>query len=93
VRIGNIRHVGPGQKGPDLMCLLGCERDEVASAKKTPKLRLKMRTAHLRHYRSRSGRNHTQLKPHAMIGPDLAVVALGGDEGSRVVDHTHADRA
>jgi hypothetical protein len=51
-----------------------------------------MRAAHLRHNRSRGDRNESQLEPDAMIGPDLAVVALGGDEYPGVVDDTHANR-
>jgi hypothetical protein len=74
------------------MCLLGCERHDVASTKEASELRLAMRAAHLGHDRSRGDRNGAQLEPDAMIGPDLAIVALGSDEYPGVVYDTHADR-
>ncbi|MDQ1394298.1 MAG: hypothetical protein QOF30_3275 [Acidimicrobiaceae bacterium] len=92
MRVDNVGHSSPSQKGSDLMGMRWCERLDIASAEETPELNLTMRPAYLGHYRRRGDRNETQLEPDAMIGPDLAVVALGADKHTCVVDDSHAER-
>lgn len=69
------------------------ERNDVASTKESAELHLATRAAHVRDNGRRDERDDTRFEPHAVLGPQCPIVALGRDERSRVVDGVvHAPR-
>lgn len=74
------------------MCL-GCSKsDDIASPEETTQLNLSGGPARLSDDRGSRDGNETRLEPSAMIGPDVAVVAVRRDEYPGVVDGAQADR-
>lgn len=69
-----------------------CEGHDVATAKEPPQLHLAWRPAHLGDYRPCCHWNNTQFEAGAVVSPDFAVVSVGSDQETCVVDDAHAER-
>ncbi len=70
----------------------GFERDDVAAAEEAPELHLSGRATGLGHDWGGRHWDDAGFEPCAMVGPDVTVVAVGGDQDTGVVDGGQADR-
>jgi hypothetical protein len=91
MRVDDVGCVGLGQQPPHLMGSFTNEADNVAAAKEPPQLYVAWRAAHLgNNRRSRQG-NDAHFKSSTVVSPDRAVITIGGDQHTRVVDDAHAE--
>ncbi len=92
MHVDDIRSSRAAEKFSDLVSLLGSETHNVAAAQETVQLYLPWRSADLSNDRSRRDRNNPELKADAMIGPDIAIVAVSCNQQPGVVYCAHAER-
>ena len=79
VSIDDVGSTGFTEERPHVVGLLGRECHDSAASKEPSKLDLPLRTAHLGDDGSGCRRDEAGLQTHTMVGPDLAVTALGCD--------------
>ncbi len=87
-----IGGLGFGQQPSNLMSFLRNEADNIATAQQPSQLNLAWRPAHLSHYRRGGDRDDAHFEASTVIGPDVALIAVRGDQKTRVVDDAHAER-
>ena len=92
VCVDDVGGFGPGHQRSYLMRFFTCEGHDVATAKEPPQLHLAWRPAHLGDYRPCCHWNNTQFEAGAVVSPDFAVVSVGSDQETCVVDDAHAER-
>ena len=91
VRVDNVGSSRLAEQLSDLTGLLWRERRYRTTPEETSQLNLASRAAHLGDGGRRRRRDGPHLKPDAVIGPNPAIVTLGGDQHTRVVDDGHAE--
>jgi hypothetical protein len=92
VRVDHIGGSRAAEEFSDLVSLLGSETHNVAAAQETAQLHLPWRSADLSNHWSCRERNNAKLKTGAMIGPDVAIVAVSPNQQPGVVHRAHAER-
>jgi hypothetical protein len=80
VSVDDIGGSYTSEQFPDVVGLLWCEAYDVTASQETTQLDLSGRSADLSNHRSRRSGNHSKLETGAMIGPDIAIVALSGNQ-------------
>lgn len=91
VSVNHVSGTGLGEQRPNCMRLARLEAHDVAASQEPLQLSLSRRTAGLSNdWGGRDG-NDTSLKSGSVLSPHVAVVAVGSDQNTGVVDCRHAE--